>query len=206
MDNIFIFAKNKLYFAAWMIVALPLFVGTLLFITWIINYDQALQEYMVKALVAGYWALCIGLLLTMIYYVVHRNQAKVISKVAKLIGFYIFSFLTAVVLALVTANILTASEIIIVNKSSFNIVNAYLVGGNTQKINIAPISPNSTKVMTTHFDTDDSIGYVITIGEEKNRGTLFGYVTSGMANYGKITINNDKKITTLESYTGNIEN
>lgn len=178
---------------------LPLCTGTTIFFTWLIIRADWLMLAGIFTIYAGLVLFCTGTMSLAVYFFKARAN--------KSTGYWKKSIVALIILlanfpaaATILSAVLykeSASSVTVVNNSEYKIEDIYL-SDRVHRYEIGSLSPHELLVNEIHFKSEGSVGYSYTSNGIKYKGTLFGYVTGGLAVSANMVITESGEVEIIE--------
>ena len=174
----------------------PIIIGTIIFLLWLITHEFLLNLAGAITIFLGFFSVCLGLISLSIY--IYKSKVNSIknskAKIFKAIAILLINFPLALSFIMISSYIDSTFTIIIDNQSNRTIKNIHVSEFN--HVNDLPNVLAHTKVNhDLHFQSEGEINYSLSIDDIKHTGILFGYITSGVHGEAQITINNFIQVT-----------
>jgi len=174
----------------------PIIIGTIIFLLWLITHEFLLNLAGAITIFLGFFSVCLGLISLSIY--IYKSKVNSIknskAKIFKAIAILLINFPLALSFIMISSYIDSTFTIIIDNQSNRTIKNIHVSEFN--HVNDLPNVLAHTKVSHhLHFQSEGEINYSLSIDDIKHTGILFGYITSGVHGEAQITINNFIQVT-----------
>jgi len=182
---------SKLFRIACICGAVPLGVGVIVSVLFYFTQWKWLVAVGLLNIYAGVISVVIGLILLTIYTIRLFKKCAVREKTAVILLGYsllLVNFPAAVFLAIVSHGNASMSTVVVDNRSLHIIPEVTLTGPSGAQFHISKIPPGSNKRGRFRIKGEGSVTYEVKVGTKTESGILFGYITSGMDQAAKITI------------------